>query len=220
MLKNMSAQDKFTLLNPWLTDIFHEIKKDLKNEHLKKDPKFLKKYIGKHLQNVEVEDLIASYSQAIAEGMHHLAEFVYQRWLLKNTDMYDFFAGELGKVQKDFTAIEELDDSLSKDLSERSCQQFGACKTYCFSVINSVVFPQTIYDALEKRAQKEKKEKISVLEEQSRIESQEEVLKTCELKIERLIDKYEKKIAGLERKYLNDTEVLKKQLAALQKKLG
>jgi hypothetical protein len=161
MLKEATAQEKFTLLNEWLPEIIQEIKKDLKNDHLKNDPKFLKKYIGKNLQKVEVEDLVKSYSTAVAEGgMDHLAEFVYQRWLLKNTDIYDYFANQLEKVQEDFTELKEIDANTAKEIAERSCQQFGACKTYCFSVINSVVFPKTIFDDLNNRAKKRKLKKL------------------------------------------------------------
>lgn len=221
MLKDATAQQKFALLNEWLPDIINEVRKDLKNDHLRNDPKFLKKYIGKNLQKVEVEDLVKSYATAVAEGENdHLAEFIYQRWLLKNTDIYDFFVGQLEKINEDFTELKELDATTSKEISERSCQQFGACKTYCFSVINSVVFPKSIYDDLNNRAKKEKVEKASQKEEQNHLASQEEVVKSFELKIQRLTDKYEKRISGLEKKYLNDTEVLKKQIAQLQKKLA
>jgi hypothetical protein len=220
MLKDATPKDKFLLLNDWHSDIFQEVKKDIKNDHLKNDPKFLKKYIGKHLQKVEVEDLVKSYSQAISEGMDHLAEFIYQRWLLRNTDIYDFFAGQLQKIDEDFTEIKELNLNTSKEIADASCQQFGACKTYCFSVINSVVFPKSIFDELNLKAQKEKELKASHKEEQNTLELQEDLVKTFELKMERLIDKYEKRISGLERKYIIDTEALKKQIAALQKKLA
>ena len=220
MLKDASSKEKFLLLQEWHQEIFQEIKKDIKNDHLKNDPKFLKKYIGKHLQKVEVEDMVNGYSQAISEGMDHLAEFVYQRWLLRNTDIYDYFADRLAKLDEDFTEIKELDPTLSKEIAENSCQQFGACKTYCFSVINSVVFPKQIFDDLNVKAKNEKKVKASQKEEQTSLEMQEGLVKTFELKMERIIDKYEKRIAGLERKYLNDTEQLKKQIGNLQKKLA
>jgi hypothetical protein len=45
-------------------------------------------------------------------------------------------------------------------------------------------------------------------------------VKSFELKMQRLVDKYEKRLSGLEKKYLNDTDILKKQIANLQKKLA
>jgi hypothetical protein len=220
MLKDATAQEKFALLKEWLPNIFQDVKKDLKNDHLKNDPKFLKKYIGKPIQKVEIEDLVNSYTTAVNEDAPHLAEFVFQRWLLRNTDIYDFFAEKLEKIDADFTELKEIDPVLSKEISEESCNQFGALKTYCFSVMNSVVFPKAVFDELSQKAKKEVKEKHLEKEEQNDLKSQEDVMKAFELKMQRTVDKYEKRISGLEKKYLADTEVLKKQIAQLQKKLA
>jgi hypothetical protein len=51
-------------------------------------------------------------------------------------------------------------------------------------------------------------------------QSAETLEKAYEREIARLTDKYEKKLQGLQKKYLFDTEALKKQIATLQRKLN
>ena len=45
----MSYKQKFQYLNPWMGEILNTVKKDLKNDHLRKDPVFTQKYFSKKL---------------------------------------------------------------------------------------------------------------------------------------------------------------------------
>ena len=50
MLKETGYQEKIEIVAPWLDEIVETVKKDLKNEHLKVDKAFCKKYfLGKVL---------------------------------------------------------------------------------------------------------------------------------------------------------------------------
>ena len=210
------------MLQPWMPLIIETIKKDLKNDHLKKDPGFLRTYFpGKNAAKLTSQEVYEGYAQAIANGENseELAEFISNRWLLKHSDIYYYFEQELGKINPSFSEIKELDSESATKIMQEAVRQFGAISTYLFCILNSVVFPEEIYkklghDAAE-HAEKEKQEEKTNQEESS-IEN---LQRSHDLQISRLMDKYEKKITGLEKKYHQDVEALKKQIANLQRKL-
>lgn len=223
MLKNATNQEKFNLLKIWIPSIVGSIKKDLKNEHLKNDPRFAKKYFGsKQINKLTTEELAEGYSQALAqeEAGESLGDYISNRWLLKHTDIYHFFETSLQAIAPDFTEIVELEKKQSMALMEESVRLYGAPTTYLFCVINSVVFPADVYDILKKRAietmhQEEKDSQVN--DEKLSLAN---IHTSYQQQIARLTDKYEKKLAGLERKYLNDTDSFKKQISVLQRKFS
>jgi len=223
MLKDTTYKEKCIMLKAWMPQIMETVKKDLKNEHLKNDYRFVKKYMsGKNVNKLSNEDFIQAYSLALdqEENAEEIAEFITNRWLLKNTELYDYFEKSLSQISSDFTQLTEIDAAKSQAIVDGAMTQFGAPRTYLFSVMNSVVFPKEIFEKLDKRAK----------EEQSKIHQEEAVhqerlaydaLKQhYEEQIARLTDKFEKKLIGLQKKYVLDTESLKKQITALQKKLN
>lgn len=220
MLKETGYQEKIEMLAPWLEEIVDAVKKDLKNEHLKVDRSFCKKYfLGKNPVQVPINEMAEAYRIDIASGNAGLGEFIATRWLLKNTDIYCYFEERIRAISSDFEALEELSEEVSLSLMQTSVKQFGAKKTYLFSVFNSVVFPPKIYAQLKEMAEVET----------AHTRAEEEVKKTaetCEMQEIRhkretaaLIDRYEKKLSGMQAKYLKDTASLKKQISTLQKKL-
>ena len=222
MLKSATYKEKFNMLESWIPAIIDQIKKDLKNEHIKSDIQFCKIYLaGKNLNKLTTDELATAYGRALKENENSeaLGEFISNRWLLKNTELYGFFEEKLLAIDPNFTDLEEIESSQAKELVQTSVQKFGAQKTYLFSVLNSVVFPKDVYSQLAKLAQndEEKKEAEALqLLEKSSIEA---INKQHELQTARLVDKYEKKLIGLQKKYLQDTENLKKQIVNLQRKL-
>lgn len=223
MLKNATYKEKFEMLRPWLLQIVDEIKKDLKNDHLRSDPGFCKQYlVGKHYQKATAPELAEAYAKALetSENSESLAEFITNRWLLKHTDVYDFFEKALTKISPNFTDLEEIPQAQAETMAKASSKEFGALPTYLFAVLNSVVFPRAIYSHLEKQS-KEEAEHAAHTEKTEAEEKEHKDLKTYfEQQIARLTDKYEKKLQGLQKKYQVDTEQLKKQLALLQKKMS
>lgn len=223
MLKNANYQEKFQLLNPWIFKIIDTVKKDLKQEHLQQDGKFAKQHFqGKNIQKLTAEDLAPAYSQWIASGApggEEIGEFIANRWLLKNTEIYNYFEEQLQNVNPEFNEIEELEKNLAQTIMDHSVEQFGALKTYIFSVLNSVVFPQTLLQRLHDLAlAAQKQENTDTLHAKEKAAA-ENLEKTHEREIARLTDKYEKKLLGMQKKYIQDTERLKKQVVNLQKKL-
>lgn len=223
MLKDATYKEKCILLKPWMPQILETVKKDLKNEHLKNDFKFVKKYFsGKNLNKLTTQNFVDAYSTALEqeEKAEEIAEFLTNRWLMKNTELYEYFEAALSKISPDFTQLTEIKSDQAEEIIEKSNRQFGPLPTYLFSVMNSVVFPKECYEKLEKQAHAA--QKIAHQEEiESQTKSTHESLKQqYELQIARLTDKYEKKLSGMERKYFQDTESLRKQLATLQKRLN
>jgi hypothetical protein len=222
MLKDSTYKEKFATLSAWMPLIIETIKKDLKNEHLRKDPGFSRLYFpGKNPAKLTSEELSAAYLHAIADGENaeELAEFISNRWLLKNGDLYHYFEQELGKINPNFNEITDIDKPVATAIMEGAVKQFGAISTYLFCVLNSVVFPEEIYkklsqDAIKREVEEKAEAMVSVKEL-----SAEAMQRNHEQQVARLSDKYEKKILGLQKKYIQDVEILKKQIANLQRKL-
>lgn len=220
MLRETGYQEKIEMLFPWMEEIFEAVKKDLKNDHLKADRQFCKKYLlGKNPAHVTIQEMIEAYRADIANGNVSLGEFIATRWLLKNTDIYGYFEEKLKAVRDDFETLDALPQDLSDTLMQSSVQLFGAKKTYLFSVFNSVVFPAPTYARLREMAQNE----TQVTAQENSVQRTTESLETLQVRHNReiaaLSDRYEKKINGMQKKYLADVEALKKQIASLQKKL-
>lgn len=222
MYKDANYKQKYADLKEWMPSIIDAIKKDLKNEHLKKDLYFVKQFLGsKNIHKLTTDELVEAYSNAIhdQESGEAVAEFVTSRWLLKNSELYEFFERELTQINPEFSAIEQLDEKKSQELVNQSSKQFSAPRTYIFSVLNSVVFPESVFTQLKEKAQKESQQEEQQQVEQSEKLTLENMQKSNEREMARVKDKYEKKLAGMQKKYVTDTEALKKQIAMLQRKL-
>lgn len=222
MYKNASYKEKFIDLQEWLPLIVDPIKKDLKNEHLKKDLYFVKKFLAsKNVQKVNAQELAEAYAQAIQqeEKGEEIAEFIVSRWLMKNAELYNLFESHLSQINADFTALESLAPEQAKTLADASIAHFGAISTYIFAVLNSVVFPDETFDYLKKQAKSS--HQVNVDQQQVEMEKAniDHVVKSYDREIARLTDKYEKKLSGLQKKYQIDVEALKKQIAHLQRQL-
>lgn len=222
-LKDMSYKDKFSVLSHWMPSIIDSIKRDLRNDHLKSDTIFVKRYLaGKNVNKATVEELAKAYGEALASGdnSEEVGEFLCNRWLLRHSELYNYFENELSKINPNFSEIEQLDKLASQKLVEGSVKQFGAPRTFLFCVLNSVVLDKEVIEALNHSARQSKikadEEEVFRLEN----ESLDKMTRSYEQQLSRITDKYEKKLAGLQKKYVQDIDVLKKQVAYLQRKLN
>lgn len=222
MLKDTPYREKFTILKKWMPDIIENVKKDLKNEHLKKDLLFVKKHFGgKNVNKLSTEELVEGYMQAIAqeEAAEEIGEFITNRWLLKNTELYAYFEAKLTQISPNFQEIVEIEKDKSLAIIDEAIVHFGAPRTYLFAVLNSVVFPQDVFHILSQRAD----DHIRQTEEEGKAaaehKAKDDLKVHYEQQLARQADKYEKKLQGLQKKYLQDVETLKKQVASLQRKL-
>jgi hypothetical protein len=223
MLKDTTYQQKFAMLKSWMPVVADAIKKDLKNEVSRQNSQFVKAYFGsKNASKLTAEELSEGYIRAIAEHENGevIAEWIGQRWLLKKPDLYGFFEKKLSAINPQFDQIEEIEPVKAKEIISEAIKQFGAPDTYIFSVINAVVFSKNQFDELAHAASTHVQHKAAEMQSSAEEKSTEKLIQNYELQIARLTDKYEKKLQGFERKYLCDTEGLKKQIGALQKQLN
>lgn len=222
MLKEATYKEKFVLLADWLPVIIEAIQKDLKNDHLKKDARFVKNFFAnKNPSKLTREELLTGYSQALQneEYAEPLGEFIANRWMIRHTDLYHFFEERLRRINPNFTEMTEIEPTAARSLMEDAIEEFGARNVYLFSIINSVVFPNQIYDQLRRRALESVETETAAAQAQAEHRSIEEMQQSHQQQIARLTDKYEKKIQGMQKKYLLDVDALKKQIASLQRKL-
>lgn len=220
MVQELSHEQKLEQLMPWFPLIIESIKKDLKQEHLLKDRQFLKLYFdNKPISRITVEDLINGYQKAVADHLENVCEFITVRWLLKHSELYAHFERELSKITPNFDEIKVLEEGAGEQLIDSSAKEFGIIASYLFSVFNTVALNEKQLNELRSRALSalsEEKEKQEELLEQKSLE---DLRARHEIDLQRIADKYEKKLSGLQRKYLQDTEALKKQIGILQRKL-
>jgi hypothetical protein len=220
MLKEMNYQKKFELLEPWFAHIIESVKKDIRQEHLAKDRQFTKNFFGnKPVIRITNEELVDVYNRLIKEGQEQIAEFVAVRWLLKHTELYNYFEHKLSKISPDFDKLEVLNDQDSQEILKGAIDEFGSVKSYLFTVFNSVVFPESHLSALRSKAAEELSNFETAKVKAEEAASIEELKKAFGIEMQRVHDRYEKKISGLQKKYIQDTENLKKQISGLQRKL-
>jgi hypothetical protein len=139
---------------------------------------------------------------------------------MKNSDLYNFFADKLARINPNFNEIQELSPGESQSIIKEGSQQFRVEDLFIFSLLNSVAFPDDIFKELHSHA-KTASETQKVVEEAQQVErSFEKLISNHEMLFARMVDKYEKRLAGLEKKYHQDVEGLKKQVSRLQKQLS
>lgn len=222
MYKNASYKEKFADLKEWIPFMMESIKKDLRNEHLKKDVYFVKKFLSsRDIHKISNEELSEAYQKAIHEDERgeEIAEFVSSRWLIKHGEVYEFFEKQLTAIDPNFSSLEEIKPEVASEIINNSIKEFGAPQTYLFSVLNSVVFPKENFDKLRAEAKHRHAEQQEESMEANEKLTLEQSQKKFERELARLSDKYEKKLSGLQKKYVTDVDALKKQIAQLQRKL-
>jgi len=210
-------ENQFQALQNWTVEVLKDIKKDIKTDHLHTDPVFYRTYFGNRPQNrLTSEEIYTAYEQELLKGNQDLSEWVVNRWVFKNGELYEAFAERLSQINPDFNEIKQLTVAESERVLEGVAESFGAVPTFLFSLLNGVVFPQEILEKLRKGAEAEKAKQEKDAENNQKQESLEKVIAAHQREIARLNDR----VSGVLKKYTNDTEALKKQIKALQKKLN
>ncbi len=216
MITELSYKNKFELLCGLENSIVQSVKKDIKSEMNQKGSLVeTKLFEGKRFSGVSLEEMLTRCSSKLQED-EELAEWVASRWVFKHAEIYQFYSEELSKINPNFDEIASLDPAVEQQLVAESERLFGALNTYVFCVLNSVVLSEASYQRL-------KSDSLASLKSSCKEElpmSIDELRKKHELEILRITDRYEKKIQGLLRKYQVDIEGYKKQVSALQKKIG
>lgn len=214
MLKN-----PFLNVRPWMGHILQSIKKDLKADHLTVDKNFYRAHFGSKPHNkLTLEEMFAVYERELLAGNEQLVEWAANRWVFRHGDLYQYFAKRLSAINPEFFEIESLNEEQAKQVLEGS-DAFDAVDVYLFSRLNGVVFPQQVFERLEAAANEAAKSTKDRKESESSQESLVKELERYRREARRMKEKYEDKLAGVQRKYQTDMEALKKQIRALQQKL-
>jgi len=212
--------NQFELLQGWIFDVLHAIKKDIKTEHLSSDPIFYKTYFGNRPQNrLTAEEIYAAYEKELLKGNEDLSAWVVNRWVFKHGEVYTFFAERLSKINPNFEAIQNLTEAQSEQILNGCEEMLGAQLTFLFAVLNGVVFPESVIQKLRKAAEAERERLIAEDQKAAEQQSLEQTVASHQREMARLNDKYESRLAGIQKKYVLDTEALKKQIRGLQQKL-
>lgn len=219
MHKDMTYKEKFELLGAWGLEVLQDVKKDLKQEHFRKDVAFVQKHFAKRpVHKLTTEEILSAYASELKEGNEEIGEWIASRWVLKNAEVYNFFAQELTKINPNFDEIDSFSADVEQNLTQHAVLQFGALTTYLFSILTSVVFSESVYAQLRKLAEQQ----IAATQVQTapKEESLEMVQKRYETAIAKLTEKYEQKLQGFHKKYSQDVEGLQKQVGQLQRRLS
>ncbi len=213
-------ENQFQSLQGWIPEVLTAIKKDIKTDHLSSDPVFYRTYFGNRPQNrLTADEIFAAYEKELLKGNQDLGDWVVNRWVFKHGDVYRHFAEGLSRVNPDFEEIQTLTEEQSNQMLKGAVESFGAIPVFLFSVLNGVVFPDSVRQRLRQMADVEKSTQVSEQKSDSEKQNFEQVIARLQREMARLNEKYESRLAGVQKKYETDTEALKKQIRALQQKL-
>jgi len=138
-------KNQFESIQPWIAQVLNAIKKDIKTEHLGSDPVFYKVNFGNRPQNrLTSEEIFTAYEKELLKGNEDLSEWVVNRWVFKNGDLYRHFAERLSAIHPDFDQIQNLTEEQSHEVLKGADLAFDAVSVFLFSVLNGVVFPETV----------------------------------------------------------------------------
>lgn len=213
-------QNQFLIIQPWIPQVLAAIKRELRTDHLPNSPAFARSHFGNRpLNRLTAEELFRAYEKDLLAGNEELSEWVVNRWVFKNGDLYAHFAEGLERIDADYDALKSLTEEQSEQILQGALERFGALSTYLFSVLNRVVFPQMIFDRLRQGAEREESIQKMQAEQTEQQQNISQMKERYEKTIASLQDKCDRRIAGVMKKYTTDTEALKKQIRALQQQL-
>ncbi len=207
-------KNPFESLQNWTHEVLNAIKRDIKVDHLHTDPVFYRKHFGNRPQNrLTAEEIFAAYEKELIEGNQELSEWVVNRWVFKHGDLYQHFAERLSQVNPEFNQIERLNEEESEAIL-KGAEKFEAIPTFLFALLNGVVFPASILERLRQAAEVEKAAQSKQQVADNEQKNLEKIIAAHQREIARMQDR----IDGVQKKYTRDTEALKKQIKALQKR--
>ena len=206
---------RFSLVSPWFPNIIACIKRDCKHEHLRIDPLFVRQnFGGSPLHRITMEEIRSVYLQHILSGNERLAEFVANRWLFRNMEMYRFFESFLQQVLPNFEQISELPVEVAENLLKDSIEKFGVEKVFCFVAINEVVLPRELFESLQRQALEQLATRQADESEQE--DSSDSLLR---LEMDRLKIRHEKKVAEMVKKHQIEVSRLTQEITTLKKEV-
>jgi hypothetical protein len=189
------------------------VKRDCKSEHLRLDPLFVRQHFGgTPVQKISLEEMRVVYLQQILAGHERLAEFVANRWLFRNMDMYRFFEEYLQTISKDFDKIGELTQEQAEDLLQKASEKFDWEKIFCFVAINDVALPKEPFERLQRQAL----ECLSKRQKETPASGDTETEGRWRAEMDRMKERHEKKIVEMTKKHHQEVNRLQKEIDQLK----
>jgi hypothetical protein len=211
----------FNYVSPWMRQILYSIKKDIKTDHLPGDKTFYKTHFGNRPQSqLTQEEIFSVYEKELLSGNRDLVEWAVNHWVFKHGDIYRHFSERLSRINPQFQEIDVLTDEESGQALAGACETFGAVSVYIFSCLNGVALSEASFNQLREQALRQTEIQMQADSQKEQAESMEKIIARHQAETSRLKEKYENKLAGLQKKYAVDTEALKKQIRALQQRVG
>ena len=213
-------KNPFTYLKPWIPQILHCIRKEIKRDHLGSDRQFLRANFGTTpIVKISFDEIGSVYERELLAGNEELIAWVINAWVFKNGDLYRHFAERLSEVNPDFSSLQSLTEEQEKQVLSGAIEAFGVTDVYLFSRLNGVVFSDQLFDQLHRESMHAKEQEQTQKQEKAAQEGHEQVLARLMHEKNRMQEKYEDKLAGVQRKYTTDVEALKRQIRSLQQQL-
>ncbi len=208
---------KYSLISPWFEHILSQIKKDCKTEHLSIDPHFVRTYFaGKPVARISLEEMRAVYLQQIFAGHDRLAEFIANRWLFRNMEIYRFFEKELESKIPHFDHVTELPQEAVEPILHEAIQKYGIEPVFCFTVLNDVALPKALFEKLQKDALQLAAESQ---DKNEKLDAEEKQIQALKAEIISLKERQERKLAEVQKKHRQEIERLMKDIQTLHNQL-
>ncbi len=214
MMINSNYKNKFETLAPFVEELCLGIKKEIKQEFVKK------KGLQAEFNPMDISDIAQFFYKKVAgEGDEKTGEWLASSWIYKNGEIFQLFHEQLSLVDQHYDRLESLSSEVEQKIKDLSVSKFGFIRVYLFSVLNSVVFSAKLFEELKNGALKElSASKDSSLEGKDTV-SLEELKKSFEMEKLKMEEKYEKRLQGVIKKTQMEVEGYRKQIGQLQKRL-
>jgi len=145
-------------------------------------------------------------------GHERLAEFIANRWLFRNMDIYRFFEESLQKISPEFEKITEVPPEQAENLVKEACEKFGCEKAFCFVAINDVALPKPLFDRLQRQAL----EHLSERQKTQPADEQEEAEGRLRSEMDRIKARHGKKVVEMTKKHKQEVLRLQKEISQLK----
>lgn len=213
-------KNPFNYVQPWISQILESIKKEIRRDHLGSDRHFHKTHFGTNpLSKISFEEIVSVYERELLEGREELVAWVINAWVFKHGDLYKHFAERLSEVSPSFSELVSLTEEQEKRVLDGAVERFGVTNVYLFSRLNGVVFSDLLFDRLYQEAFRARENGKKEEQEREVQEAHEQMVARLMSEKTRIQERYEDRLAGVQRKYTTDIEALKKQIRSLQQQL-
>lgn len=217
MIIESTFKNKFISLGLFSKEVIRDLKKEITKELSKKNSIVQKKLSGVSIGDGKDEVVDLFFNLVVEKGDEELGEWLASSWVLKNSPIFKSFHKKISLISADYEKLTGFPTEKEEDLRESSIEEFGAIKTFIFSVLNSVVFSKKSMEDIRIRAEEEASDRKEIsLSSNCSVEEAREIFEKEKKKI---LEKQEHKLLAVIKRHQVEVEGYRKQIGQLQKKL-